>query len=340
MSNYLILHDFPSPKEEAAWRELLRRVDVPAHYNSPEFFVEPHLGGNRRFAVLALQGERVVGALTGIHEGDQVNCGATTRPQICFDRTIDRAPLLEVLVQGLLAEAGQAKLVTVFSSILLGPFLSQGFRSRPMPGVVMLDLTQGKEKVFGQFDSNRRRNIRSSIQQGVEVSEATNAEEIAVLYDIYKDWCKRKGRSPIPYEMERAIFQSTRANRKILLARVKGKVVAGTVFRFLPGGLVEYSRNNSLPEYLRFRPNDLLQWRAIEWACVEGFPCFSMGGSSAFHKKFGKQIAPIYRYRLDRTWLRRHDLREAILDAGRGALNKMAAPIERVTRRLKIKPRP
>jgi len=317
VGSHLILHDFPSPGVEAAWRDFLERVDIPAHYNSPEFFREPHLRANRPFAVLALQKERVAGVLTGIHEGDQVSCGTDTRPQICLDKTIDLAPPVEALVQGLLAEATSARLLTVYSWTLLDPFLRYGFRFRPMEGVVVLDLTQGKERVLKQFDTNRRRNIRLSIQRNVEVSEPKNEEEVAILYEIYKDWCKRKNRSPIPYEMELAISRSTRANRKTLLARVEGKVVAGTVIRFFTGGLVEYSRNNSLPEYLKFRPNDLLQWKAIEWACDEGFLRYSMGGSSPFHLKFGGQIVPIFRYRLDRTWLRRHDLREAILDVGR-----------------------
>ena len=331
---HLILHAFPSPNQETAWRDFLGRAEVPSHYNAPEFFLETRWAGKRPFAVLALDYGKVVGAVTGIHEGDQVECGVPTRPQICFDKTVERTPVLEALAQGLLAEAGPAKLVAVYSWTLLDPLLRHGFRCRQTEGVVMLDLRQGKEEIFKQLDRKRRNNIRSSIRQGVEIVQAATTEDFVAYYEIYKNWRKRKGRVPRPFDQELTAFHSTTRNRRLFLARVSGTIVAGTIIRFFPGGLAEYSRNNSLSEFLNFKPNDLLQWTAIEWACAEGLSCYSLGASGPFHREFGGQIAPIYRYRLDRTWLCQHDLREAVLDTGRQALHKMPTPIEKMLRQL------
>jgi CelD/BcsL family acetyltransferase involved in cellulose biosynthesis len=97
---------------------------------------------------------------------------------------------------------------------------------------------------------------------------------------------------------------------------------------------VEYSNNSSLDEFLPLKPNDRLLWNAIEWACREGFPRFSLGGAHRFLREFGGTITPVYRYRLDRTRLRRHDLRENLTDWGRAKLRQMPRPVEKAVRRL------
>jgi hypothetical protein len=39
--------------------------------------------------------------------------------------------------------------------------------------------------------------------------------------------------------------------------------------------------------------------------------------------RFGGTVVPILRYRLDRTWLQRHDLREKAQDIGRDLFRKV-----------------
>jgi len=56
----------------------------------------------------------------------------------------------------------------------------------------------------------------------------------------------------------------------LLLARYNDEVIAGVVLRFFPGGVVEHAANSSLQSALHLKPNDLLHWRAIEWACADG----------------------------------------------------------------------
>ena len=51
-------------------------------------------------------------------------------------------------------------------------------------------------------------------------------------------------------------------------------------------------------------------WKAIEWACQEGFSHYSMGGSHVFLQRFGGQIIATHRYKLDRTFLKTHEKKE------------------------------
>jgi hypothetical protein len=66
------------------------------------------------------------------------------------------------------------------------------------------------------------------------------------------------------------------------VARFEGKVVAGIFLRFQPGGLVEYAAGHSIDDALYLKPNDLAQWKGIEWARGQGFRSYSLGGSGPF----------------------------------------------------------
>lgn len=168
---FVILHKFPSPDLEKAWRDLLSRVEVAAHYDSPEFFVEPKWIGKQHFAILALNQDSVVGVMTGHHMGNEVTSGLPSRPQLCLDTKADTTTTLVSLAQGLLTEAGAAKLVTAYnwSSMPLDAFEPFGFRRRDLEGDVVLDLTRGPGALFKELHPSRRKNIRHAIKKGVEV---------------------------------------------------------------------------------------------------------------------------------------------------------------------------
>jgi hypothetical protein len=86
------------------------------------------------------------------------------------------------LAIGILHEAESSKLVTVYSWTPLDSLLEQGFRFRETEGVVMLDLSKGPEALFG--GSDKRRNIRFSIKNGVGVQPATSREDLLEFYEL------------------------------------------------------------------------------------------------------------------------------------------------------------
>lgn len=338
--NFTIIHDFPAPDLEAGWRRGLAKVVIPSHYDAPEFFREPFWGDKKPFAVLAMDGTDVAGGLTGLHLGEVTQSGLNSRPQIWVDRTKNIDQTLDALGRGLLQEAGSSKLVIAFTwpSLPLAAFEPLGFKQRELAGNVMLDLTIGPDKLFKQFAHERRKNIRGALRNNVEVSVAETPETIDEAYKIYYNWYHANTRKEIESEeISEAHFKqmySLTNNRRMFVARYDGKMVACTSFRFHRGGLIEASENFSMAEYFHVRPNDLVYWRAIEWACAEGFPLHSLGGSHRFHRKAGGPIVPIIRYRSDRTFLRRHDLEETVRDKGRKALRKLPPKVEKIVRRL------
>jgi hypothetical protein len=337
--NFRILHEFPAPDLEIAWRDCLSRVECPAHYDAPEFFREPYWTGKRPFAVLALDGVTVTGVLTGLHESGHVLSGLASRPQICVDRTKETRPILEALLQGLRQEAKSASMILVYTwpSLELPAFAAGGFRKRPLAGNVVLDLSQGAEALFKQFPKDRRRNIRFAEKNGVTISPADSPADIAEAYEIYRQWRKTDRKEVKGEERAFEVFEKAAqltGNRLVLLARLSGRVIAINIFRFYPGGLFESAANHSLEEFLHLKPNELLQWKGIEWACNHGLRRHSLGGSHEFLRRFGGTIVPILRYRLDRTLLRRHDVREALRDLGRATLRRLPGDAGTKVRRL------
>ena len=331
MYTWTILHSYPDELCEERWRKFLARADFAAHYVAPEYFREPFFRDKQPFVVLAWQDERVVAALSGMHEEHQLVCGQISRPQICFDKAIDRATAADTLVDGLLHEAGPDKLITFYSWVPLNTLSKHGYRGQQEEGVVMLDLTQGPDELFKRFAQTRRTDIRNSIKRGLEVGIARTRDEYRGYYDIYLDWCRRKRIAPFSFETMEEAFSSP--SRRLFIARHEGNIIAGTIIRLYPGAMIEYAANCSYEEYRKLKPNDLLQWRVVEWACAEGYKSYSLGGAHLFVRRMGGSIAPVYRYRLDRTWLHRHELKEALGKSGRNMFKVLPASVKTQVRR-------
>jgi|SRR5438270_8735402 len=307
--SYRILHRWPDGPIEELWRTCLAGADFPTHYTAPEYFLEPGLGDKRPFAILSLNGNEVTAVLTGINECGRVQSGLPVRPQIVFSRRADRFCAIAGLVAGLVEESTSAKLVDLFVWSDMATLIEPRFRQKGYEGVVMLDLSRGPDALFRKFSENKRRNIRRAIKYGVSISPAKSESEISEYYEICADWSRRKA-LPIPRKEEfHKNFALTR-NRLLFLARHESKIIAGVVIRFHPHGVMEYAANSSLENTLQLRPNDLLHWRAIEWGCREGMTKYSLGGTHLFLRKFGGQIVPTTRCRLDMSIFRGYTVRD------------------------------
>ena len=312
-SPFRILHSHGAGSIETQWRNCLAASDFATHYAAPEYFLEPTLRDRKPFAVLSTVGNKVTAVLTGIHDGERVQSGLSVRPQIAFSRHADRSLAISNLIAGLLQEAKSAKLVEFYLwSDMAGPDDAR-FRQKQYNGVVVLDLSRGSDALFREFSQTRRNDIRRAIKNGVSVDPAKGCDDVSAYYAVYVEWARHKA-LPITGEEQ---FQETFAltnNRQLLLARYEGHVIAGAVLRFFPRGVVEYAANSSLEKTLHLRPNDLLQWRAVEWACAEGMTKYSLGGDHLFLRKSGGEVLPITRYRLDLSMLRRYTIGDWIAD--------------------------
>jgi hypothetical protein len=312
--SFRILYGRPTGDIETRWRACLAESDFPTHYTAPEYFCEHFRHGNNPFAVLSMVDKNVTAVMTGIHYSDRVQSGLSNRPQIAFSRHADRSRAMSNLIAGLLQEAGNAKLVDLFLWSDMAGLVDDRFRQRPYRGVVMLDLSLGPDALFRKFSQTRRNSIRKAIQLGVSVDPAKTREDVSAYYSVYVDWSRRRFLPITPEEHVQEDFLTTRGNRRLFLARYKGEVIAGLVLRFFPGGVMEHAATSSLLSMLHLRPNDLLHWRAIEWAFAEGLTKYGLGATHLFLRKFGGEVVPTTRHRLDQSLLRVYTIGDWMAD--------------------------
>lgn len=314
--DYKIIKHFPDSEIVQKWETFLTNAELPTHYVTPNYFVDPFFRGGDRFAVLAIDGARIVAVLTGVKSAKSLQSGLGVRPQTAFLIECDRDAAVKALLNGLADLAGDAtELINFYSWKSIPGVGDLGYNSEQCTGselVVMLDLSRGSEALFQDFAARRRTELRKVMkQEKLRVKQLETEAELAELYSIYKEWNARKGFHPDTFDNFQLALEQT-AYRRIFIAVNEGRVVAGTYYRFCKGGVIEYAANNSLVEFQSLHPNELITWRAIEWACSAGFSHFCMGGSHPFMTKFGGELVGAFRYRLDRTFLRRHDKRERI----------------------------
>jgi len=318
-ADFEILTSAPRGSIESAWREFLERADFPCHYVTPEFFAEPLFTARQPFAVLVRQHGRVVAACSGILDHRTVRCGLMSRPQVAIDPTADQGELARSLAAAFREVHPQANAVTLVGWTPLPELHSLSYRERVYSGpagIVLLDLRRGPDALFRDFSESRRANIRKAIRRGIEVAEAKSDDEIETYYGIYREWSRRKNQPAIDYPLFLKTVQA-RSNRRLFLARHEGTIIAGVSIRFCPAGVIEYAANASLKADQSLRPNDLLHWRVIEWACAERFRTYSLGGAHLFLRRFGGTIVDTYEYRLDRTFGKRLERRDEMLAAAR-----------------------
>lgn len=313
---YEIVRQFPDAALCERWNTFPADAEMVSHYTTPHFFKDAFAGDGERFAVLASEEEKIVAVLTGIREGNEIKSGLAVRPQTAFLKGCDRAAAGSALTDGLREiSRGKGVLVSFFTWHPLSDLSRAGYTSEECAGqdrVVMLDLSKSSVELFKGFNERRRSTLRKTMRdQKLDVKVLETDAELAELYEIHKDWNARKGYVPMSLEQFRAGAEQTE-HRRIYIASHEGKIVAGTFFRFCRAGVVEFAANHSYQEFQRLHPNELIMWRAIEWACGEGFSHFSLGGSHPFLTKFGGELVGAYRYRLDTTFLKRHDARERL----------------------------
>jgi len=337
---HIVLTSMPDEALAAKWNAFLTDAPFATHYVTPNYFTDPYVRGERFSVLAAKENGEIVAALTGVVDAEKIASGLFSRPQMVFRNDADREKAVAALLGGLDQIGDGRRLIELHTWQPVDDLKSNGMAvnaSNAETSVVIIDLSAGAESIFAKFSQTRRNEIRKAERQKlVEIKEPETFIEQEALYRIHCEWNARKGNKPDTFErMKTAIGQ--RENRRVFIAKVDGKTVAGSFYRFCRGGVVEYAANFSLPEYQRLRPNDLIGWHAIQWACGEGFSHFSMGGSHLFLRRFGGEVMTTYRYTRDERPFGVQRLTESVRELGVGTYRRLPANVRAGVRRVLAK---
>lgn len=141
-----------------------------------------------------------------------------------------------------------------------------------------IPLSPDIERVAGKLKRTHKQNISTAENRGVSVEAGNQLEHIKKYYQLQLETRQRHGVPAQPWHFFKEIFQTLFAQGLgfVQLAYYDETCIAGIVFFHWHGSIVaKYAASRD--DTWQLRPNNLLFWSGIEWACKHGYATFDFG---------------------------------------------------------------
>ena len=176
----------------------------------------------------------------------------------------------------------------------------------------LLRLSPDSDRTFRISNSEDRASVKRAVNKarrlGVYTRPAESEIELREWYRLYLETMRHNFVPPRPYRFFVALWEllKPRGLMQLTLAeqqtRGQRRIIAGAIFLMF-GRTVSFAFSGSRRGDLFLRPNDLIQWQAINQACHEGFGFFDFGevpegcdDLARFKSKWGAEPVRLYRY--------------------------------------------
>lgn len=165
--------------------------------------------------------------------------------------------------------------------------------------------TTTPEIVDQKLGKSRKRDIRTTIRDGVTPVYQPTIEQVRAYYDILLDLYKTKVKTPLfLWEWFEQLYKVK--NARFILTELEGKIVGGTVCMVLPGkALYEWFACGIDGVYPHIYPSTYATYLGIKYAAENGCKIFDMMGAGKpdeaygvrdFKAKFGGEMVEHGRY--------------------------------------------
>ncbi len=165
--------------------------------------------------------------------------------------------------------------------------------------------TTTPEIVDQNLGKSRKRDIRTTIRDGVTPVYNPTIEQVRAYYDILLDLYKTKVKTPLfKWEWFEQLYKVDSA--RFILTELEGKIVGGTVCMVLPGkALYEWFACGIDGVYPHIYPSTYATYLGIKYAAENGCKIFDMMGAGKpeeaygvrdFKAKFGGEMVEHGRY--------------------------------------------
>lgn len=165
--------------------------------------------------------------------------------------------------------------------------------------------TSSVEVVDKNLGKSRKRDIRTTIRDGVTPVYQPTIEQVRAYYDILLDLYKTKVKTPLfKWEWFEQLYKVNSA--RFILTELEGKIVGGTVCMVLPGkALYEWFACGIDGVYPHIYPSTYATYLGIKYATENGCKIFDMMGAGKpdeaygvrdFKAKFGGEMVEHGRY--------------------------------------------
>jgi hypothetical protein len=160
---------------------------------------------------------------------------------------------------------------------------------------LLMDVRPDPDEIIASINRKTRYNIRLSGRKGVVVREG-DATDLATYHKILLATTARKNFKPYPLEYFTEMWRilHPRGIIRLSIAEIDGEAVAGQIA--IPFGSTVVNKLSVWSgRQGNHRPNEALQWSAIEWAHEHGYEVYDLEGiklSAAWALLGGKSLPP------------------------------------------------
>ncbi len=166
----------------------------------------------------------------------------------------------------------------------------------------VVNLSSDVDSVWKRMERDIKRGIGKAGNGGLNVIPEKNIENLTVFNELNQKTHKKVGVPAHPFIFLKNIYQKMQENMELYLAEIGGKIIAG-VFTLNFKDTILYAYGASDEKYLKYYPNNLLIWKAIEDGCKNGYKYFDFGRASQdniglieFKKRWGSEEKKLFYY--------------------------------------------
>jgi CelD/BcsL family acetyltransferase involved in cellulose biosynthesis len=145
----------------------------------------------------------------------------------------------------------------------------------------LAELEQDSGKVLRRVHEMHRRNIKVAMASDVQIVRGETRDQLREFYNLHLRTRRSQGVPVQPWRFFEKL-KSLLLDQNLgflLLAYKDQRCIAGAIFLHWQSKLT-YKYGASSDDSLKFRPNNLLMWTAMQWGCENGYQYFDLGRSS------------------------------------------------------------
>lgn len=160
---------------------------------------------------------------------------------------------------------------------------------------VYVNLNKGKEEIWRDLKGSNRRNINNARKAGVEIVESRSEVDIKLFAEIYNEEMLRKGApSHLFFSIDFFVhlLKGLSSGFSLLKIEYNNKVIGGFIIAY-GDNMAHHFLSASLPEYWRYRVNNLLFYEAVLWAWNANLSTFDFQGGRTNVLRFKENFSSL-----------------------------------------------
>lgn len=147
--------------------------------------------------------------------------------------------------------------------------------------------TSSVEVVEANLGKSRKRDIRTTIREGVTIVEHPTEQQVVEYYGILKNLYETKVKTPL-FPLSFFIKLNNQKDARLLLTELNGKIIGGTVCVALEGKcLYEWFACGEDGVYPHIFPSCYATYAGIKYAAEHNLPRFDMMGAGKPNEAYG-----------------------------------------------------